>query len=231
VYWPFIQQWRQWVAAGRLGEIFYAECEYLHPIPDQIVDAATGRPLWRTTRAPLHYCSHSLGPILHILGDRITRAMGIGQGHRLLPAGGEGGIDIQVGLFQTAGGVIIKLLRSSIAPREPRMHFYSLQGTRGFVETDRLGPAGKGWLHVEGEMDKAQSIDCPFADASLGPRALAGGYSTGEYCVVEAFLAALETGRPPALGLTAAMDMTVPGLIAHQSALAGGIWLDVPQID
>lgn len=230
VYWPFVQEWKTMVAAGRIGEVFYAECEYLHPIRSMIVDPATNAPRWRAHRAPLHYCSHSLGPILEITGDRIVRAMGAGQGHRVLPAGGIGGIDIQLGLFETRKGALIKLLRSSVAPRHPSMHYYMLQGTKGFVETDRLGPRGPGHLYVEGEMETAQTIPLPMIDASLPASARAGGHGTAEYALVRDFLHTLDTGRKPDLDEIRAMDLTVPGLVAHESAMRGGIWLDVPEM-
>ena len=230
IYWPFVQDWKRMIGADRIGEVFYAECEYLHPIPGMIVDPATGAQRWRAGRAPLHYCSHSLGPILEITGDRIVRAMGVGQGHRILPAGGVGGIDIQVGLFETRRGALIKLLRSSVVPRHPMMHYYMLQGTKGFIETDRLGPGGPGHLYVEGEMDRAQEIDLPMVDSSLPESARAGGHGTAEYALVRDFLRALATGRKPGLDEQRAMDLTVPGLVAHESATKGGVWLEVPDV-
>jgi len=116
-YWPFVAQWRDWVQAGRLGDIFYGECEYVHNISSLVYDPVTQTQRWRANRAPLHYCSHSLGPVLEITGDRIIRAMGAGNSRRVLPEVGIGGIDMQVALFETQKGAILKLLRSSVAPR------------------------------------------------------------------------------------------------------------------
>jgi len=227
-YWPFVQEWGKLAQSGRLGEILYSECEYLHPIPELIVDPATGQPQWRAARAPLHYCSHSLGPILEITQDRITRAMGLGQGHRLMPEHPVvGTIDIQVALFETEKGAIIKLARSSMAPRHPMIHYYTLQGTKGFVETNRMGPTA-GLLYVKGEMERAQEIPISFVDESLPAQARAGGHGTAEYGVVQDFLRALETGERPRLDEVRAMDMTVPGLVAHESAMSGGVWMEVP---
>lgn len=228
VFWPFVQEWRRLVRAGRLGEVFYAECEYLHAIPERIIDPNTGEHKWRAERPPVHYCSHSLGPVLEIMGDRIVRAMGLGQGHRIMPDAPIGGIDIQVALFQTSKDAIIKLLRSSVAPRHPPIHYYMLQGTRGFVETDRGGPAGTGQLFIEEEMERAHQIRCSFVDESLPAEARAGGHGTAEYGVVQEFLRALQTGEKPLIDEVRAMDFTVPGLIAHESAMRGGIWLEVP---
>lgn len=227
-YWPFAAQWRQWVQAGRLGEIFYAECEYVHDIRSLVYDPVTQTQRWRAKRPPLHYCSHSLGPILEIMGDRIVRAMGVGNGRRILPEGDLGGIDMQVALFETQKGATIKLLRSSVAPRKPAYHYYSLQGTKGYVESNRRGIPGPGMLYVEGEMDDTQEIEVTTIDASLPEEARAGGHGTAEWSLVQDFLAALEAGVKPPLDEVRAMDLTVPGLIAHESAMQGGVWLEVP---
>ena len=34
--------------------------------------------------------------------------------------------------------------------------------------------------------------------------------------------------RKPVIDVARAMDFTVPGIIAHESAMQGGTWLDVP---
>ena len=230
IYWHFVSQWKEMVEAGRLGEVFYAEAEYLHPIPHLIYDRATGEEKWRFNRAPLHYCTHSLGPILDITGDRVVRTCGIGQGHRLMPEAPIGGIDVQVALMETDRGMIVKLLRSSVIPRKPAIHYYGLHGTKGYVETDRGGPAGPGRLYVEGEMDRDTDIDVPLSDPSLPESARAGGHGTAEYCLVQDFLRSLERGERPRIDEVRGMDMTVPGLIAHESALRGGEWLDVPSL-
>ncbi len=227
-YWPFVAQWQEWVQGGRIGEVFYGECEYIHNIRQMVFDPETGTQRWRARRAPLHYCSHSLGPILQILDDRIIRACGAGNSRRILPEGDEGGIDIQVALFETQKGAIIKLLRSSVAPRKPAIHYYTLQGTKGFVESNRRGIPGPGMLYAEDEMDDVEQIEVSTVDTSLPEEARAGGHGTAEYALVQDFLAALEAGRKPPLDESRGMDLTVPGLIAHQSAMSGGNWLDVP---
>ena len=228
IYWHFVSKWKEIVSQGRLGEIVYAECEYLHPVPALIFDRNTGEAKWRSNRAPLHYCSHSLGPILDITGDRIVRGCGLGQGHRVLPESPIGGIDMQVALFETEKGMIIKLLRTSVMPHQPGMHFYALHGTRGYVESNRGGVDRPGCLYIEGEMKCDQEIEVPMNDPSLPESARAGGHGTAEYSLVQDFLRALERKEKPRIDEIRAMDMTVPGLVAHASAMRGGEWLDVP---
>src|SRR5574340_1200442 len=129
--------------------------------------------------------------------------MGLGQGHRILPQHiAPGTIDIQVALFETAKGMIVKMTRSSLVPRHPMIHYYTLQGTKGFVETDRMGPT-EGLLYVQGEMERAQRIPAPLVDESLPQEAHAGGHGTVEYGVLQDFLKAPggRTCRPTGEGL------------------------------
>jgi predicted dehydrogenase len=228
IYWHFVSEWKKRVTEGKLGEIVHAECEYLHPIPTLIYDPKTGQKKWRFTRAPLHYCTHSLGPILDITGDRIVRACGLGQGHRLMPEAPIGGIDMQVALFETAKGMSIKLLRTSVMPRKPAIHYYALHGTKGYIESSRSGIGQPGLLYIEGEMQSQQALDVPMSDPSLPDSARAGGHGTAEYSLIQDFLRSLERGEKPRIDVVRAMDMSIPGLVAHESAMRGGVWLDVP---
>ena len=228
IYWHFVAEWKKLVAEGKLGEIVHAEAEYLHPIPTLIFDRATGQKKWRFNRAPLHYCTHSLGPILDITADRIVRACGLGQGHRIMPEAPVGGIDMQVGLFETAKGAMIKLLRTSVTPRKPPLHYYALHGTKGYIESNRSAIGRPGLMYIEAEMESHQEVEVLVSDPSLPESARAGGHGTAEYCLVQDFLGSLERGEKPRIDEVRAMDMTAPGLVAHESAMRGGIWLDVP---
>ena len=46
--------------------------------------------------------------------------------------------------------------------------------------------------------------------------------------MVRDFLDALAGKQAPPIDAVRAMDYTVPGIIAHQAAQRGGVWLDVP---
>jgi predicted dehydrogenase len=227
IFRPMIAAWTQLVQQGKLGDIIYAEADYLHPVPELLRDPRTGREYWRAQRAPVHYCSHSLGPILWITGDRIVRAMAVGQGHRILPEVPVGGIDIQLAVFETEKQMIIKMTRNQVAPRHPPIHYYHLQGTKGFVETLRTDH-GKGLLYLQSEMEHTQPFDWGETDASAPDWATLGGHGTSDYMTFQAFLHALDTGRKPVLDEVRAWDLTVPGLLAAESASNNGQWIDVP---
>ena len=231
---PLFAEWRRLLESGRLGEPIYAEADYLHPIPQLLVNEQTGQQTWRAQRPAIHYCSHSLGPILMLTGDRIVRAMGIGAGTRILPEGGVGGIDIQLGVFETANGAIIKMTRTQVAPRHRPIHYYHIQGTKGFVETDRLGPEPgrpiqRGLLYIAAEMEHTRQVEWPEVDSTYPEYATMGGHGTSDYHTLLRFLDALDRGTKAEIDETRAWDMTMPGLIAAESALNGGAWMDVPE--
>jgi predicted dehydrogenase len=230
---PLFAEWGNLVNSGKLGEIIYAEADYLHPIPELLIDFRTGEKKWRADRPPVHYCSHSIGPILYLTGDRIVRAMAIGNDYRILPDVGVGAIDIQLAVFETEKKMIIKMTRTQVAPRHPPIHYYHLQGTKGFIETDRLGTdpqehVQRGILYVKSEMSNFEHKKWVEVDPSFPEYATMGGHGTSDYNTLLQFLNALDTGKKPILDEIRAWDMTVPGLIAAESAFQNGKWMDVP---
>lgn len=233
-YFHFIRQWKQWIDGGRLGRIFYAEAEYIHNIQHLLRDPQSGEHHWRIQRPPIYYCTHSLGPLLYLMQDRITRAACLDAGYGIMPDLGPGCLNMEVALFKTEKGAVIKLLRSQVAFREPPLHFYSLYGTQGSLENDRSGHGRtqQGKLYIAGEQSPQTGhdvIECPEADPGAPPEAYSGGHGTSEYYLVRDFIDAIRQGtRPPIDAITAA-EWTAPGLCAHASALQGGEWVDVPR--
>jgi len=232
IYRPLFAEWAKLVKSGRLGEIFYAEADYLHPIPELLVNADTGERRWRADRPPVHYCSHSLGPVLFLTEDRVKRAMAVGTSHRVLPDVGVGAVDVQTALFETERGMLIKMTRTQVGPRDGCFHYYSLFGTNGYVETDRSSlfgePVQGGLVYIKSEMQHHKKVEWPEIDKSLPDWAKLGGHGTSDYSTFLEFCKTLDTGQKPVLDEIRAWDFTVPGLIAAESAAQGGKWLDVP---
>lgn len=223
-YYYFAMEWDKYIKEGKIGTPFYAECDYLHEIRGLV----GGK--WRANRAPLHYCSHSLGPVLMWMDDYIVRCTASGRHSSMEPAT-IGNIDIQVALFETSKGATIKLGRSSVALRHPALCDYSIIGTKGFLEGSRTGYAGAGRRYFEGiDKPEGEIIALHSSDINAPKEAQLGGHGTSEYFLVRDFLQSIKNDTTPPIDIVKAMDMTVPGLIAHEAAMKGGVWLDVPRI-
>ena len=227
-YFHYILEWKKLMQKRAIGKIFYAEGEYVHEIRHLIMDPKTKESYWRTKRAPLHYCSHSLGPLLMLLDDRIVKATGAGKSINIMPDLGVGTIDMQVALFETKKGAVIKLLRSSVATRKPEVIFYSIYGTKGFLETGRGGYKTKGRVYIEGEDKEAREVNCSTVDPDAPEEAGKGGHGTSEYYLIRDFIKAIDRNTKPPIDVVRAVDFTLPGLIAHEAAMKGNVWLDVP---
>lgn len=236
-YFHYIRQWKNQIDQGKLGKIFYAEGEYIHEIVHLLVDPVTNERYWRYTRPPIWYCAHCLGPLLTLMDDRIIRATGVHSGKNIYPhEEGLGFLDMEVGLFQTEKGAVIKILRSQTAPRHHEVIFYSLYGTKGCIESGRKRTEGygssRGLMYIEGETSKesgAVEIDCPVVDPDAPEAARMGGHGTSELYMVNDFIAAIENKTKPPIDVVRSVEFTIPGLIAHESAMRGGEWLEVPQ--
>ena len=224
-YMYFALEWDKWIKAGNIGTPFYAEADYVHEIRS-LVDGK-----WRQNRAPLHYCSHSLGPVLMWMDDYVVRCSASGRDSRSFENKTDGNIDMQVALFETSKGATIKVLRSSVALRRPALCSYSIYGTKGSLESAREAYDGVGYRYFDGiDPEEGRRIGVSCYDPDAPEITKAGGHGTSEYYLINDFLNSIKADITPPIDIVKGMDMTVPGIIAHEAAKKGGIWLDVPRI-
>ncbi|MBO3803636.1 MAG: Gfo/Idh/MocA family oxidoreductase [Candidatus Brockarchaeota archaeon] len=223
-YYNFIRGWRTTIERGELGNVYYMEAEYLHEIRDLLYNRSTGETYWRMNRPPLHYCSHSLGPLLTFLGgDYVVRATGSGRRADIVPNLGPGAINMQVGLFETKNGVTIKILRSSVYAGPYQLN-YVVYGTKGFLESR----AEDGKIYIEGRDAEPRGIKWPISDPEAPEEASRGGHGTSEYYLVRDFVDSIDEDKRPPIDIVKSLEITVPGIIAHEAAMRGNVWLDVP---
>ncbi len=232
-YFAFIESWRAMVEGGLLGTPVYAEGEYVHDLRWQFT-AADGTRAWRGSFPPMQYGTHALGPLLHVFGDRCVRATALGTGPRIDPQAPVS--DMEVALFQLAGGGVLKVLCGFAVAREPKSCYYSLYGTKGFVETERETEAGhpescRGYLeavpHARGLMRIPVGSDLPRPHG-LPPAWAHAGYPSRDHMALAQFLAAVGDGTPPDIDVVRSLEFTAPCICAHLSAERGGAPVEVP---
>jgi predicted dehydrogenase len=224
-FWAFIESWREMVTQGRIGKIIYAEAEYIHAIP-QLMRTPDGKPTWRAFLPPIHYCTHSLGPILSLADDRCVSVVGMNTGSNVDTEFGT--IDMEAGLFKTASGAVIKILTGFSLIREPAFHYYSVYGTRGVLERGRGQDRCFGYFKDVPNLHGMVELPLTTSHPRLPAWAASGGHGTAEYMMIKAFVDAIVEDKEPPIDVYRALDYTVPGLCAHISAEEGGRPVDIP---
>lgn len=222
---------------GLFGETYYAEGAYIHDCRHLHFGAA-GQPTWRRElqvgKRGATYPTHSLGPVLGWLDDRVATVACMGSGARVEP---KLQADATVSaLCQTARGALVDLRLDMQSPRPHNMTHYALQGTRGaYASARRPGEANLVWIEGRSSArEQWQSLEeyepdfLPAEWREHGARATASGHGGGDFFVARAFALAVRDSTPVPIDVYRALDFTLPGLVSEESIAARGAPIPVP---
>jgi predicted dehydrogenase len=227
---------RELAGRGLFGETYYAEGEYLHELKE-LNEVTRWRRQWQTGIEGITYGTHSLGPILQWMGDRVVRVCCEGSGHHYRdPRGEEYHQDTAVMLCKMARGGLVKIRLDMLSDRPHAMHSHVLQGTDGAYESSRGGPGDvdKVWLRALSDeirwipLSEVPEEYLPEMWRNPPAEALKAGHGGGDFFEIYDFAQAIRGEAPCPIGIHESMDMTLPGLISQASVLQEGAWLDVP---
>lgn len=200
--------------AGGLGKIIYGEGEIFDYTP--LPPASEGD--WRRAMPPLWNLTPASAFFVGVTGKRLTSVSCLGKRGRF-PEYKKGAnaydnhLSDEVALFETEEGGVVRLLRA--------------RSTQGYVaQSGRLyGELGRmEGMNYHGALGEIPDVTRP----ALPDEIVAGGYSEESAHVLHEFIQALLEKRSPLIDVSEALAMTVPGIVAHQSALRGGERLLVP---
>lgn len=229
-YWAHIQAWKEMVEKGRIGKIIYAEAEYIHACREFFANEAKDGRTWRLKMPPLHYCTHSLGPLLSIMKDRCILAQGFQTEEDLdIPEFKPTAAKMEVGIFKTEKGAVIKILCGFGMVREPAFHYYSVYGTKGCLETNRVGNE-KTFAYFDDIPNLKNMVSIPIA-AGYGNIQVEGTHGGTEYFVVKEFVESILQDKPSPIDVYRALSFSLPGICAHQSALNNGGAVKIPTFE
>jgi predicted dehydrogenase len=228
-YVPTIRRARELYDAGALGRIYYAEAEYIHDLRGLWRDAA-GRPTWRRTLPPLLYPTHGTAPYLAMTRDRFVEVTAMGaSGDEPTPAAATDAVEpagvpwVETALLRAASGAAFRLTNAFRTTYAGISHFYSFHGTGGTFETGRHGRAASVALfHAEGSAVRGW-VQEECTHGALPPYRLpvTGSHAAEAAFIFDDFVRAALDGERPAIDAFDAVDMTLPGICGHQSAVEG----------
>ena len=232
---------------GGFGELYYSELEYYHDRGDLdalLADKTTrfyepdGSRSWRWGLPPMLYPTHSLGHIVGVTRERIRRVscLGWGGSHPWLAENSYGNPHwCQSALMQTDQGHMVRCNVFWLATADgERARWF---GERGSLHMAVRGLHGDAWLPRSHELDRherVQLIDIPnywSSDMLPEPMRHSSGHDGSHTFLAAEFVNALVDDREPAIDVYESLAMTVPGIVAHESALKGGEQLAVPSFD
>ena len=221
---------------GKIGEFEYGEGEYIHNCESIWPSITYGeRDHWRNNKYSTFYCTHSLGPIIHITGLRPVSVVGF-EGTktecnlRMGSKSGQYGIE----MVTLENGGIIKSVHGGLYKNSV---WYSIYGAKGSMECGR--EAAK-----DGHIDKlyvsydefSGDYDNPKYE-SYTPKNADGGDIEGfghggsdfysMYYFVERILG---DKNADIIDVYEAIDMALPGMFAYRSILKGGIPMEIPNL-
>ncbi|HOX38596.1 MAG TPA: Gfo/Idh/MocA family oxidoreductase [Candidatus Brocadiia bacterium] len=229
---------------GKFGNIFYTESEYHHAGLETLWYNGDGSQTWRHSYPPMLYPTHCTAFLVGTTGERLVEVSCIGWGN---------GAEImknnqynnpfwnETAFFKTDKGHAF------------RVGIYWYGAHRGIERAQWYGdkmsffcptPNGLGAIIVRSgnqtEKDDAgftrqlspfEQYEQPMwwkTDMLPEPLRHDSGHYGSHTFLTHEFVDALIHGRKPAIDVYEALAYTVPGIIAHKSALEGGIQLKVP---
>ncbi|MCH6472544.1 Gfo/Idh/MocA family protein [Sinomonas terrae] len=219
---------------GMFGELYMGEAEYVHEMK-AFHTSPSGDPTWRyywqVGRNGVTYPTHSLGPLLDWMDDRIESVSCVGTGRWTDP---EHEMDDSVTLLaRTRKGGLIRTRLDLLSNRPELWDFYSVQGTGGAYESGRgMGDLPRVYLHGRSAPESWEPLEAYaerfLPDGYANPPAGSGHWGSDAWPFLE-FLTAVEQGTPAPIDVYKALEMTLPGIVSEESIASGGAWLRVPQ--
>ncbi|MBE6664423.1 MAG: Gfo/Idh/MocA family oxidoreductase [Ruminococcaceae bacterium] len=227
-YWAFIEAWKRMREEGKFGDILYAESEYLHaPNPDDIKPYEPENH-WRRYNPAITYLTHNLGPLLYIMDDYCVSVSCMAPSvtkYNQYAEGDENGIAI----FKTAKGAVIRIF-IGFGMYVGYDHNFALYGTKGSILTDKTKP-----LEEATSFAKMKEIPDTFEKFFEIPVRLSNtddvyGHGGVDAKMIRDFIKCIIEDTDPPIDVDMGIRISLPGIIANESAKRGGELLEIPKL-
>ncbi len=200
--------------ADGFGKLLYSEGEYYHYTAEPI-DSYKG---WRIGVPPQWYPTHSNAYYMGVTAGSFTEVTCLGMPSLTpwLQADNnryKNPFGTEIALFRTSEGGMSRMAVSWDTP--------GLSGEMGRIR----GQKGSYYGKYEGLEANLPAVNRP----PLPPGVEAGGHGGSHGQLMNEFVTAILTDRKPLVDIAAALNMTVSGIVAHQSALRNGETMKIPQ--
>lgn len=235
-YMPAPKEMKKLYNEGVLGEFEYGEGEYMHNCESIWHSITQGNPdHWRNNICATYYCTHSIGPLIHITGLRPIKVVGFEMpfNARTARCGAKSGHSA-VEMITLENGAILKSIHGLGCSKDSI--WYSIYGTKGRLESAREDADPDAYLKLytnldEFEGENAHRINSYLPADEYSEKAKAFGHGYADYYVMYNFIEKIRGNNDTdVIDVYEALDMFLPGLFAYRSVLNGGIPMDIPNL-
>lgn len=234
-YMPAPYEMRKLYKEGIIGNLEYAECEYVHncaPIWPSITYGDKHH--WRNNMYSTYYCTHSIGPIIHITGLRPVSVVGMESTlNERMRAVGQKGAALGMELITLENGAIVKSIHGGLYKDSK---FYCVYGEKGRMETARYaanaGDVSKIYIEYDqaaGAYNTAKREEYHVGEKNKKEHNFGHGGSDfwSMYNFIEKILG---DENADTIDVFEALDMALPGMFAYRSILNGGSAETIPNL-
>ena len=211
---------REIYKVGIFGKLIYAEGEYFHYFPTAL-DSYKG---WRVGLPPQYYPTHSNAYYVAVTGGSFTEVSCMGNRSSL------DHFQLENNPYKNPFGSEIALFRTSEGGMARMAVTWDVPGIGG--ETGRVsGEKGSFWHDAftgVPEMNE-QVTKLNLKKPPLPPTVDSGGHGGSHGYLGHEFVMSILENRTPLVNIAWALNMTVAGIVAHQSATKNGELLKIPQ--
>lgn len=234
-YMPAPKEMRRLYREGKLGELEYAEGEYIHNCEPIWADITYGeRDHWRNNMYATFYCTHSLGPLIHITGLRPETVVGfelpfVDRCARMGRRSGAAGIE----MVTMNTGAVVRSIHGSLDKNSIR---YTLYGTKGRMENASHDAKNGDICRLYTNFDEydGQCVDNPQtylpAENEKIPLLDDCFHDGSDYYILYNFVQAVKGNKADVIDIYEALDMFLPGLFAWFSVLDGNKPQTIPDL-
>lgn len=234
-YMPVAREMKKLYRKGLIGELEYGEGEYIHNCEYIWPTITHGeKSHWRNNMYSTFYCTHSLGPIIHITGLRPVSVVGFEgtQNERKVRMGAKGA-SFGIEMVTLENGAVIKSIHGDLYKDSI---WYCIYGAKGRMECAREDANSENirQLYLNYDSFSGDYSNPKFESRVLSvgaPDIAAFGHSGADYYSMHNFVTRLLGNRKAdIIDVYEAMDMFLPGMFAYRSILNGGKPMPIPNL-
>ncbi|MHC4694128.1 MAG: Gfo/Idh/MocA family protein, partial [Planctomycetota bacterium] len=237
---------RKFFEQDKFGALYYSEAEYQHP-GLEVLYFSNGKRTWRHGIAPMHYPTHCTSQLIGVTGERLTEVVchGWGDDDPILEDNAyDNPFWNESAMFRTNRGNAFRVniwWKGAHRGCEraqwigDKMSFYAPHpnglGPVIVRSAERMEKDDAGFLRKAPRFERYKQPHFWQTDMLPEPLRHNSGHEGSHTFLTHEFIDALVHNRRPAIDVYESLACTVPGIIAHESALKKGERLKVPQYE